>query len=964
MNDHAESDPTPVKRNGASGNGAGRNGTAAPPPVDFWAFGEILLLRWRWPVLAGGVLALAGLVLGLLHWKSSYTAPAQLISYNSPSATAMFGNREVSAQTLISVLRSPELLAAAGARARPPVSAASLVNRLSIMPDRNSDIIVATITDADPRRALALANLYANAAVRYTQKLQADAAAEMDQFFSRQLTNVDAQISALNRQAVALPSPDSATNAPTPAGPLLTQLQTAQSELVALLAKYTDAHPLVQAKRGEIAALEKELKSATAGAVTGMAGDADVGENDPEVVRGKLEALEHTRLNLLDQQQATQAFEANPPGFCKLLAPATPRDVVAHKRAAKVFFAAVLAGMLGLVGGAAAVLLVEIADNRLKTAADVRRVTRLPVLVAAHDLNRLNETERYDWAFRAWTKLQGRLSPSPNHGLVVGFTSAKAGEGRSTWVQLLAEAASLLGFRVLTIATRPTPQHLKLRKNLASRNGNGDGAVDELNPPIAPVRDGAAETSLALASDLLATPAEVAEKLTGPNSQPVVHIPLPGWVWNLERRKQWQEALHHWSTIENVVILVELPPASVPEAVLLAENLPNVVWLSASGQSSATQTSDELETLRDARCRLAGAVLNRAPASFLKKRFSRWVGGAVLLLGLHALAGFGAENHSPATNEVSPPATGVPASSATVPRAGWQKHFTLGAGDVLSLSLYGDPTLTELNVPIGPDGRVSYLEAQNVKAAGLTIDELRAKLDAKLAEYRRAPRVIITPVAFNSKKYFLLGSVVHAGAFTLDQPTTVIEAIARAGGLDTALQQRNVVEIADLQRAFLIRDGRRLPVDFANLFQRGDLSQNVQLAPGDYLFIPPADLKQVYVVGKVAAPGFVPYHANLSALGAIAEDGGFTRRAWKQKVLVIRGSLSHPQTFVVDAADVLGARAPDFALEPNDIVYVHYRPWAKAEDVLDLAATAFVQSAVIVWTGGHVGPLISTPIIN
>lgn len=962
MNDHVDSKTGAGNHNGAAAARAARNG-AGEPAVDFWSFAEILLLRWRWPVIVGVILAALGLALGLRHWKSSYTAPAQLISYNSPNATAIFGEREISAQTLISVLRSPELLAAAGAQASPPVSAAQLVDSLSIMPDRNSDIIVVGITDPDRQRALELANIYAGAAVRHTQKLQAAAAAEMNQFFSRQLTNVDAQIAALNQQPGSLASPTSTADVTVPTGPIIAQLQIARGELAVLLAKYTDANPLVQAKRAEIAALKMELAPAAGATATSDAPASAAGESDPEVVRGKLEALEHTRLNLLDQRQAVQAFEANPPGFCKLLAPATSKDVVAHSRNAKVFFLAVLAGMLGLLGGAAVILLAEIADGRLKTAADVRRVTKLPVLAASGDLSGLNEHERYEWAFRTWTKLQGRLSPSPNHGLVLGVTSAGNGEGRSTWVQLLAEAASLLGFRVLTIATRPAPRELEARKQIARNGGAHAGNISNANSENGPKP---AENPAALApANLLATPAEVTEKLTGPNSQPVVHIPLPGWVWNLERRKQWQEALHHWSKIENVVILVELPPASVPEAVLLAENLPNVVWLTASGQAEAGETVERLETLRDARCRLAGSVLNRAPKSFLKKRLSRWVGCAAALAALSVSMLHAADLPQTSQSVVSPITNQAGLETgATAPRAGWQQHFTLGAGDILNLALYGEPTLTQLSVPIAPDGRVSFLEAQGVMAAGLTIDELRGKLDEELAKYRRAPRTIITPVAFNSKKYFLLGSVAHAGAFSLDQPTTVVEAIARAGGLATALQQRNVVEIADLQRAFLVRNGKRLPVDFENLFQRGELSQNLALAPGDYLFIPPADLKQVYVVGEVQTPGPAAYNAKLSAVGAIAEQGGFTEKAWKQKVLVVRGSLNHPQTFVVDAVDVLAARAADFKLEPNDIIYVHYKPWAKVEDILDIAARAFIQSAVITWTDIHAGPLITTPIIQ
>lgn len=57
-------------------------------------------------------------------------------------------------------------------------------------------------------------------------------------------------------------------------------------------------------------------------------------------------------------------------------------------------------------------------------------------------------------------------------------------------------------------------------------------------------------------------------------------------------------------------------------------------------------------------------------------------------------------------------------------------------------------------------------------------------------------------------------------------------------------------------------------------------------------------------------------------------------------------------------------RAPDFRLQPDDIVYVHYRPWIKAEELMDLAARAFVQSATIYWTGIHVGPIISHPFIK
>jgi polysaccharide export outer membrane protein len=60
----------------------------------------------------------------------------------------------------------------------------------------------------------------------------------------------------------------------------------------------------------------------------------------------------------------------------------------------------------------------------------------------------------------------------------------------------------------------------------------------------------------------------------------------------------------------------------------------------------------------------------------------------------------------------------------------------------------------------------------------------------------------------------------------------MIEAIAQAGGLETGMFEQNTVELADLSHSFMIRNGQRLPVDFEQLFQRGDLSQNIALGAG------------------------------------------------------------------------------------------------------------------------------------
>ncbi len=971
---------------GASSNGHANSGPQFGPG-DAWPFVDALGRRWWWPVISGILLALGGLVVGMLVWKPSYTANASLIRYDSPNTSAVLGQQYLAMETFVGLLRAPELMQRVADRAAPLTTAEALAKKLQITPERNSDVVNLAVSAPNRQDAVDLANFYAREAVRFTQERQSNHAADVFRFVSQQLTPIESEISALKLtpKPVVRRSVTPQQVVATKPSMLKDKLDNARVELADLLSRFTDKHPLVREQRARVSVIEGQLLEIPAPApivaTNAPVEVADVpGEVDPETgitegsdtifIRSKLQSLETARMALVEKKQAAVTIEANPPGSCQLLAEATPKDVLVHDAKPKVIALSVIAGLLGIVLAGGLILFLEVMDDRLKTAEDISRVTKLPVIASAGDLGKLSEAEQKRWAFRAWTSLQGRLSPSPNHGLVCGITSSDRGEGRSTWVHLLAEAASKRGFRVLTIVARP-PEDGEVEEG--GPMNNPDSVMDDLGgeplndhatePVAAAPMNGSFSTEVstktaepkpgsALVSNVLNSPSEVTQRLVGPNSQPVVQIPLPGWVWNLERRKQWQAALRHWSQIDNIAILVELPPASMPEAVLLAENLPNLVWLADGNKAEAAETREQLKTLRDAKCHLAGAVMNRAPKSLLKNSFPRWFGSAALLVGLFAAVG-------PARAQVrvadSPNfAVNTNLSFSVVnptQRAAWQQRLTLGPGDVMTISLFGEPALTRLDVAIGPDGRVSFAEAQDVLATGLTIDELRGKLDEELGKYRRAPQTMITPVAFRSKKYYMLGKVMTKGVYVLDRPITVLEAVARAHGFENGLVERNIIDIADFSRSFVMRNGRRIPLNFEKLFQDGDLSQNFAIEPDDYLYFPSTNVKEVYVVGEVRAPGAVIYRQDLTVAGAIAARAGFNDRAYKSKVLVVRGSMNQPEKFVVDMMAVVGARAPDFKLQPKDIVFVNYRPVIKLEEWGDLALTAFIQSLTTGWVG-------------
>lgn len=318
---------------------------------------------------------------------------------------------------------------------------------------------------------------------------------------------------------------------------------------------------------------------------------------------------------------------------------------------------------------------------------------------------------------------------------------------------------------------------------------------------------------------------------------------------------------------------------------------------------------------------------------------------------------------SPAEADATPAAPVVFSGTHTRTRSQWQQRLTLGPGDTVNFNFYGRGELARTEVAVEPDGRISYLQAHGIMAAGLTLDELRDTLTRALEQYYQHPRLIVTPAGFRSKKVFVLGKVVNKGALVLDRPMTVIEAVAQAGGLETGLFELNTVELADLPRSFLIRQRQRLPVDFEKLFLRGDLTQNILLEPDDYIYFPSAIANEIYVLGSVKSPGAQGLTSEATVISAITLAGSYTPKAYKQRVLVVRGSIDNPHRFIINTADILAGRVKDFRLEPRDIIYVADRPWARVEELADMAATAFIQTMVTVWTGNNIGPFITQPVL-
>lgn len=226
----------------------------------------------------------------------------------------------------------------------------------------------------------------------------------------------------------------------------------------------------------------------------------------------------------------------------------------------------------------------------------------------------------------------------------------------------------------------------------------------------------------------------------------------------------------------------------------------------------------------------------------------------LLLAGLLALCGCAQ------TVSGLPPAPRVPA-----PQAGVAAHippYRLQVGDVLGVRLLLNPELNE-EVTVRPDGRISTVLAEGVRAYGRTPEELAAVLRRDYAKELRAPRLSVEVRSFAPNRIYVAGEVNTPGEFiTVGPNLSVLQALARAGGVKLS---------ADPDRIFLVRRG---PGDVAQVFAvsyrraitGADPGADVRLAPFDVVYVPRSGVYEFYTHFNQYLQQFVPVSWGFSYL--------------------------------------------------------------------------------------------------
>lgn len=253
--------------------------------------------------------------------------------------------------------------------------------------------------------------------------------------------------------------------------------------------------------------------------------------------------------------------------------------------------------------------------------------------------------------------------------------------------------------------------------------------------------------------------------------------------------------------------------------------------------------------------------------------------------------------------------------------------YKIKIGDILEISVLDEHDMTK-EVSVIPDGSITYLLVGEIPAAGKTIAELRKDIEKALSEYIMNPRVsiIATKVHLEADEPFfasIMGAVKQSGKYELQEGETLTDLVAKAGGFLFVTDTLGGRNLANLKASYITRNGKKLPIDFYSLFEEGKMEYNIKVKENDFVYIANAETEQIYVLGEVSSPRLVSYNKNITLVEAIAASGGFTPKAQKTRVIVIRGRGEANHINVdVDALLLGDQKEQNIALRSGDIVFV------------------------------------------
>jgi polysaccharide export outer membrane protein len=185
-------------------------------------------------------------------------------------------------------------------------------------------------------------------------------------------------------------------------------------------------------------------------------------------------------------------------------------------------------------------------------------------------------------------------------------------------------------------------------------------------------------------------------------------------------------------------------------------------------------------------------------------------------------------------NGTSAAATSSPAQpESPSKKARADDTYIIGGDDVLSINVWKEPDLTR-SITVRSDGKISLPLIGDVQAAGRTPAQLEQDIAVNLRSYITDPQVTVIVQEIRSQKFNIFGQVNKPGSYPLTADTTIVDALALAGGFRDFAKKKSVYILRQNPQG----EESRIFFNYQEFIKGKNVSQNIKIKPHDTIVVP------------------------------------------------------------------------------------------------------------------------------